>query len=100
MHGSSVVTENEALALLNDYRHEPGSAPPSLRDETRLVDLGIDLLDLVGLSFRAELDVVFGDEVPVALLASLKTVGDYLDLFVRWQRDTVLDAEPATLRGA
>lgn len=92
-----MVTETEALALLESYRTAPDV---ELRDESRLADLGIDLLDLVGLSFRAELDVVFGDEVPVALLASLKTVGDYLDLFVRWQRDTMLDPEPVTVRSA
>lgn len=92
-----MISELEARELLA-ARRGPGSPP--VEDGTLLSDLGIDLLDLVGFSFSFELDRAFGDEVPTALLASLRTVGDFLDLFTRWERDTTIDLEPQTQRSA
>jgi acyl carrier protein len=91
-----VISEVEAKEVLAAYRRIPRSGP--LTDETLLVDLGIDLLDLVALTFALELDRSFGDEVPTALLASLRTVRDFLDLFTQWERDTAVDVEPLTVR--
>ena len=92
-----MVTETEARELLTAHRHE--NVVP-MRDDALLADIGIDLLDLVSLVYDSELDRDFGDEVPVALLASLRTVRDFLDLFTRWERDTAIDVAPQTVRSA
>lgn len=83
--------------MLDDKRRE--HVVP-MRDDALLTDLGIDLLDLVSLTYEVDLDRTFGDEVPVALLAALRTVRDYLDLFTGFERDTMMDLPPATLRSA
>ena len=58
----------------------------------------LDVMDLAMVACRFEQDHNLRDEVPVVLLAGVRTVREFLELIDGWERDTLLDLEPMTLR--
>ena len=70
-----------------------------VHDDTLLrEELGVDVMDLAMVACRFEQDHNLRDEVPVVLLAGVRTVREFLELIDGWERDTLLDLEPMTLR--
>lgn len=70
-----------------------------VRDETLLrEELGVDVMDLARAACRFEEDHNLREEVPAVLLADVRTVREFIELVEGWERDTLLEIEPVTLR--
>jgi hypothetical protein len=61
-------------------------------------ELGVDFMDLARAACRFEEDHNLRDEVPEVLLAEVRTVREFIELVEGWERDTLLELEPVTLR--
>jgi acyl carrier protein len=90
MHESEI--ERRCIEIIAKSKQLPDDA---VTREKTFVDLGMDSLDKINVSF--EVEEVFSITIPDEALSSLKTVGDVIDGVIRLRNSAPL-VSPAPIR--